>query len=84
MKMGEIPEAAWVAAPTTIPTKVVHDWDALYAIMLHRGFVIIESDRLRGKHDCVEVKAFNSHLRQIKDAKLKTKRIANNRWFCTI
>lgn len=84
MRLSEIPLDAFVASPTPLPTKVVYDWDALYAILVHRGFVIIESDRLRGGHDCVEVKAFNSHLRQIKDAKLKTKRIASNRWFCTL
>jgi hypothetical protein len=83
MKLSEIPLDAFVTAPTPIPTKVAYDWDAMYAILVHRGYVILESDRVRG-HECVEVKAFNSHLRQIKKAKLKTKRIANNRWFCTL
>ena len=84
MKLSEIPANAFVASPTPIPTKVAYDWDALYAILVHRGFVIIESDRVRGLHDCVEVKAFNSHLRQIKKAKLKTKRISENKWYCTL
>lgn len=72
------------APATTIPTKIVYDWDALYAILVHRGFVIIESDNMRNEHDCVEVKAFNCHLRQVKKGRLRTKRISINRWFCCL
>lgn len=84
MKAKEIPMEAFNTPPTPIPTKMVYDWDAMYAILAHRGFVIIESDNIRGEHDCVEVKAFNSHLRQIKKIGLRTRRISANRWFCCL
>lgn len=84
MKLSEIPEAAFNTPSTSIPTKEVYDWDALYAILMHRGFVIIESDNIRGEHDCVEVKAFNCHIRQVKKVGLKTKRISRSRWFCCL
>lgn len=84
MKASEVPDAAWDAQPTPIPTKVVYDWDALLAIMGKQGFVIINSDNVRGKYDCVEVKMFNSYLRSTKKLRLQTKRLTKSRWFCTL
>ena len=84
MKTSEVPDRAWDAKSTPIPTTVVYDWDALLAIMQAQGFVIISSNNIRGEHDCVEVKAFNSHLRSKYNLRLRTKRLTQSRWFCTL
>ena len=84
MKASEVPNMAWSAQPTPIPTKVTYDWDALLAVIQAQGFVIIESDNIRGEHDCVEVKMFNSYVRGTKKLRLQTKRLTKSRWFCTL
>ena len=83
MKSSEVPAWADSVPATTIPTKTVPDWDMLHLILLANGYVVIESDELRGR-ECVQVKAFNSHLRLTKNIKLRTKRIGKTRWFCTL
>ena len=55
----------------------------MHLILLANGYVVIESDEMRGL-ECVPVKAFNSHLRLTKNLKLRTKRISETRWFCTL
>ena len=88
MRIEDVPKAAFTTAPTPIPTKVVHDWQALHDTLKAQGFVIIESDQLRvmagGGSEGVLVKMFNSHLRQTVGARLKTKRISAHRWYCTL
>ena len=88
MKISDVPKKALVASPTHIPTKIVPDWDALYQVMLRRGFVIIESEDLRrtttGAEESVPVKAFNNHVRLTKRMRLRTKRISETRWFCAL
>jgi len=88
MRIDEIPDTALHAAPTPIPTKVVHDWYALYETLQSQGFVVIESDQLRtmpsGGVESVLVKMFNSYLRQTIGLRLKTKRISAHRWYCTL
>jgi hypothetical protein len=88
MKIDEIPDTALNAAPTPIPTKVVHDWYALYEALQAQGFVVIESDQLRampsGGSESVLVKMFNSYMRQTIGLRLKTKRISAHRWYCTL
>jgi hypothetical protein len=88
MKIEDIPDTAYAAAPTPVPTKVVHDWQSLYETLKAKGFVIIESDQLRtmpgGGVESALVKMFNSHLRQTVGVRLKTKRISARRWYCTI
>ena len=88
MKIDEIPDMALNAAPTPIPTKVVHDWYALYETLQTQGFIVIESDQLRttpsGGIESVPVKMFNSYLRQTIGMRLKTKRISASRWYCTL
>lgn len=87
MKLNDVPDRAFSAKPTPIPVKEVPDWDALYQVLLRRGFVIIESDDLRmttnGSEECIPVKQFNCHLRLVKGVRLLTKRIGANRWYCT-
>ena len=88
MKLSDIPERAFAAASTPIPTKVVPDWDALYQTLLERGFVVIESNELRatktGSEECVPVKSFNNHVRLTKRVRLQTKRITGTKWFCCL
>lgn len=90
MKRSEIPNKAFTTPPTPLPTKtiVVYDWEALHRKLIANGFVIIESDDVRtmtnGAEECVQVKAFNSHLRQTKGIPLRTKRISKNRWLCVL
>ena len=88
MRLDDIPDTAYTAAPTPVPTKVVHDWQALHETLKAQGFVIIESDQLRsmqsGGVESVLVKMFNSHLRQTAGVRLKTKRISAHRWYCTL
>lgn len=88
MKLKDVPQAALGARATKVPTKLVPDWDAMYDILKRQGYVIIESDDLRltsaGADECVPVKAFNSHLRGVHRTPLRTKRIGNNRWYCTL
>lgn len=83
MKLSDIPERAFTAAPTPIPTKVVPDWDALYQILLRQGFVVIESDEIRATKTG-EVKSFNNHVRVTKRVRLQTKRITGTKWFCCL
>lgn len=88
MRISEIPNEAYTAQPTPVPQKIMYDWDALYAIVQDKGFIIIESDVVRvlpsGAEESVLVKAFNSHLRQTKSIGLRTKRISKTRWYCTL
>ncbi len=88
MRISEIPNEAFTAQPTPVPQKIMYDWDALYAIVQDKGFIIIESDVVRvlpsGAEESVLVKAFNSHLRQTKSIGLRTKRISKTRWYCTL
>lgn len=88
MKIKEVPTKAWTALPTQIPTKLIYDWEALLAILEKRHFVIIESDEIRitkyGVEECIPVKAFNAFVRLTKKQQLRTRRIAINRWFCTL
>jgi hypothetical protein len=90
MKYAELPDAAFTATATPIPTRtiVVYDWEAMHRIMVEKGFVIIESDVMRptktGAEESVLVKMFNSYIRQTKKLKLRTARIGRARWFCTL
>lgn len=88
MKISDVPDKALSAPATPVPTKTIYDWDALLVIIKRDGFVIIESENVRqtscGADECVEVKMFNSHVRNIKGMRLRTKRISKSRWFCTL
>jgi len=88
MKISEVPDEAFNAQPTPVPTKVVYDWGSMHEVLITQGFVIIESDEIRvlpsGAEESVLVKMFNSHLRQIKGLRLQTKRISATRWYCTL
>lgn len=88
MKISEVPDAAFDAKPTPVPTKIVYDWDALHKTLEAQGFVIIESSEIRvlpsGAEESVLVKAFNSHMALAKKLRLRTKRLSATRWYCTI
>jgi hypothetical protein len=90
MKFRDIPNAAWDAEPTTIPTKteVSYDWEAMHQLLEIRGFVVIESNETRimanGAEECVPVKQFNCYMRATKKEKLFTKRLSATRWVCTL
>ena len=88
MKRSEVPDSAWSEKPTPIPTKQVYDWDKLHDILVKKGFVVIESTNIRidthGTVECVEVRAFLNHLRYTKRIPLRTKRISDHRWACTL
>ena len=90
MKFKDIPNAAWDAEPTTIPTKteVSYDWEAMHQLLEIRGFVVIESNEIRvtsiGADECVPVKMFNCYMRVTKKTKLFTRRLSNTRWVCTL
>ena len=88
MKFRDVPDAAWYAEPTPIPTKTVvsYDWDALRLVLETQGFVVIESEVTRrlstGADESVLVKMFNSYMRTTKKTKLFTRRLSNTRWVC--
>ena len=90
MRFKDVPDAAWYAEPTPIPTKTVvsYDWDALRLVLETQGFVVIESDDVRtltsGADESVLVKMFNSYMRQTAKKKLFTRRLSNTRWVCTL
>lgn len=88
MKIADIPNEALSAPPTPIPTTVIYNWEALFVTMQEQGFIVIESENLRktnrGADECVEVKMFNSFVRQNKHIPLRTKRISKFRWLCTL
>jgi hypothetical protein len=90
MKFKDIPDAAWSAEPTPIPTKTVavYDWNALREVLETQGFVVIESDEVRtltsGAEESVLVKMFNSYMRQTAKKKLFTRRLSTTRWICTL
>ena len=88
MKSEEVPKKAWGASSTPIPMKMVYDWEALLTILEKRKFVIIESYEMRitknGAEECIPVKAFNAFVRSTKGKQLRTKRLSQTRWFCTL
>lgn len=88
MKSSEVPQAAYEAAPVRIPTREVPDWDALYHIMAKRGFIVIEGREIRatniGGEESVLVKTFNNYVRNVKNMKLRTRRLSKYRWVCTL
>ena len=90
MKFKDVPDAAWDAEPTPIPTKTVvaYDWEALRLVLETQGFVVIESDELRtltsGADESVLIKMFNSYMRQTAKKKMFTRRLSKTRWVCTL
>lgn len=90
MRFKDVPDAAWDAEPTPIPTKTVvsYDWDALRLVLETQGFVVIESEVTRrlstGADESVLVKMFNSYMRQTAKTKLFTRRLSKTRWLCTL
>ena len=88
MRITDVPTEALFAQPTHVPQKTVYDWDALIKTMNVQGYAIIETEEIRltpsGAEEAVIVKMFNSHLRQVKKLRLRTKRISKTRWYCTI
>jgi hypothetical protein len=89
MRFKDVPDAAWDAEPTPIPTKTVvsYDWDALRLVLETQGFVVIESEVTRrlstGAEESVLVKMFNSYMRQTAKKKMFTRRLSKTRWLCT-
>ncbi len=88
MKSTEVPNKAWDALPTPIPMKMVYDWEALLVILKKRKFIVIESDEIRitknGVEECIPVKAFNAFVRNVKKKQLRTRRLSQTRWLCTL
>lgn len=88
MKMSDIPKRALNARATPIPTKTVFDWEAMYKIMAKKGYVIIETDKVRvttsGAEEAVPVKMLNCYVRMTKKQPMYTKRIGTSRWYCTL
>lgn len=92
MKMSEVPNKAFDAKPTKIPTKKVevYDWEKLYKLVEKQGFIIVECDEddMRvtkiGTDESSTVKAFNSWVRNNFGRCLKTKRVSINRWFVAL
>ena len=88
MKITDVPEAAFTAKPTPIPMKSVPDCEAMLAVLIAKGFVVIEADEMRvtsiGTQEAVNVKNFNSFVRVTKHRKLLTKRVSNTRWVCVL
>ena len=88
MKITDVPNDAFNAEPTPIPTKVVPDWDALLSVLTTSGFVVLEADELRiaksGSQEAVNVKNFNNYVRMTKRRQLLTKRITTTRWVCVL
>lgn len=88
MKITDVPNDAFNAEPTPIPTKVVPDWDALLSVLTTKGFVVLEADELRiaksGSQEAVNVKNFNNYVRITARQKLLTKRITATRWVCVL
>ena len=88
MKITDVPNDAFNAEPTPIPTKVVPDWDALLSVLTTNGFVVLEADELRitksGSQEAVNVKNFNNYVRMTKRRQLLTKRITTTRWVCVL
>jgi len=88
MKIRDVPNEAFTAVPTPVPTKISYDWDKLFSIMVEKGYVVIESEDIRtlpsGAEESVLVKAFNSHCTLVQKQNLRTKRISIHRWYCTL
>lgn len=88
MKITDVPNDAFTAEPTPIPTKVVPDWNALLSVLTTSGFVVLEADEFRvtkhGVQEAVNVKNFNNYVRMTKRRQLLTKRITTTRWVCVL
>ena len=88
MKMADVPKQAFTAKPTPVPMKFVPDWEAMLAILMAKGFVVVEADGMRvtkhGVQEAVNVKNFNNYVRMTKRRQLLTKRISDTRWVCTL
>lgn len=88
MKLADVPKRALNAQSTPIPVKTVYDWEKMYHIMMSKGYVIIDTDRVRlttrGAEEAVLVKQLNCYVRNNKKQPMYTKRIGNTRWFCTL
>ena len=88
MKIKDVPEQAFTAEPTPIPTKVVPDWEELYQVLSDEGFVVLEADEFRvtknGVEEAKNVKDFNNFVRTCKRRPLLTKRISITRWVCVL
>lgn len=90
MKMSEVKSEAWGARPHAIPTKMVPDFDALFATLETRGWLVLEpppiDHRLTplGALESKIVKDFKNWMINNKRLMLSHRRMGEYRWYLTI
>lgn len=90
MKAKEIPDAAWAAPGTEIPTKLAPDWDALYETLAAQGWIVLEpppEDRretANGSCESKMFKDFRNYAMYNRKVMLNARRIGLNRWYVVI
>jgi hypothetical protein len=73
--------------PIYPPMKMVVDYDALYALLLKKGWLIIRTDPSLDRADTNKsmqspvVKAFNCHIRITRKQRLFIRRMAIDAWY---
>jgi len=88
---GMLHEKLQSEKPIYPPMKMVVDYDALYALLLEKGWLIIRTDpsldrvdtTARGHRSTVSpvVKAFNCHVRVVRKQRLFIRRMAIDAWY---
>lgn len=87
MRLSEIPEDAWKAQASPIPTKIVVDNEALCAALESKGWLLLEPpaiDHRTTKQGAVEskiLKDFKNWVINNKGVMLSTRRVGQHRWF---
>lgn len=86
MKAKDVPPSALAAPSTPVIMKQVPDWDAMYWLLVAKGYLVLECDNFikTGKSKSVQsvtVKGLNNHVRITRKQQLFTKRIGPTRWF---
>lgn len=90
MRISEVPEHAFFAEVTEVPTKIVYNWEPLLKTIETTGFAVIECDEAdlrlnwNGSEENPKVKAFNAWLYSKTKRCIRTKRIGKTRWFVTL
>lgn len=87
MKLQDVPPAAFTAAPTHPPMKLVVDYDAIVQTLTDKQWVVLHIDPAKnrtnkiGATEAPIIKALNAHVRVTLKRRLFTKRLAPDAWF---
>lgn len=85
MKWSEVPSEVLEMEAVYPPLKLSVDHDALFNMLQKQKYMVIRTDPDEDTPSGnAMIKAFNSHVRTVKNMKLHTKKISTDEWVLTL